>query len=74
MDSCKNKVKRAEQEHSREIVAQWVKNPTSIHEDAGPIPDLPQWSMSICIGRRFSSDLVLVWLWCSWWLEAVAPI
>ena len=25
------------------IVAQWVKNPTSIHEDVGLIPGLAQW-------------------------------
>ena len=25
------------------IVAQWVKNPTSIHEDAGLSPGLTQW-------------------------------
>ena len=25
------------------IVAQWVMNPTSIHEDAGLIPSLSQW-------------------------------
>ena len=25
------------------VVAQWVKNPTSIHEDAGLIPGLSQW-------------------------------
>ena len=25
------------------LVAQWVKNPTCIHEDVGWIPDLTQW-------------------------------
>ena len=25
------------------VVAQWVKNPASIHEDAGSIPGLVQW-------------------------------
>ena len=35
-------------------MAQWVKNPTSIHEEEGSIPGLAQ-----CI-----NDLVLLWLWC----------
>jgi len=25
------------------VVAQWLVNPTSIHEDSGSIPDLTQW-------------------------------
>ena len=53
-------------------------NPTSIHEDAGLIPDLAQWvggsgiAMSCGVGRRGSSDPTLLGLWCR--LAAVAPI
>ena len=25
------------------VLAQWLRNPTSIHEDTGLIPDLAQW-------------------------------
>ena len=43
-------------------VAQWVKNPISIHEDTGSIPAFPHWV----------EDLALPWLWCR--LAAVALI
>ena len=50
-------------------MAQWVNNPTSIHEDVGLIPGLDQWvkgsSIAVSCGvvHRCSLDLAWLWLW-----------
>ena len=60
------------------IVAQWVTNQTSIHEDVGSITGLTHWvkgysiAMSSGIGHKHGSDLVWLWLWQR--LAAAAPI
>ena len=56
------------------VVAQQVKNPTSIHGDVGSIPGLIQWikgsgvAVSCGVG---CSDPELLWLWCR--VAAAAP-
>ena len=51
------------------VVAQQVKNLTSIHEDAELMPGLAQWvkgshiAVSCGIGHRRGSDLALLGLW-----------
>ena len=44
------------------VIAQQVKNPTSIHKEVGSIPGLEQWV----------KDLALLWLWL--WPAAATPI
>ena len=48
------------------MVAQWVKNLTGIHEDAGWIPHSLGQRVRHChelqLGHRCGSDLVLLWL------------
>ena len=31
------------------FMAQWVKNPTRIHEDSGSVPGLPQWAKDLAL-------------------------
>ena len=60
------------------VVAQQVKNPSSIHEDAGSIPGLAQRvkgcgvALSYSVGCRLGSELTLLWLCCR--LAAATPV
>ena len=48
------------------VIAQQVKNPTSIHEDTCLIPALPQWFKDLVLLQAVAqvSDLALLWLGC----------
>ena len=43
-------------------MAQQVKNPNSIHEDAGSIPGPTQWVKESGVGGRCGLDLAFLWL------------
>ena len=39
------------------------KKPDIVCEDVGSIPRLAQWAKDLALGHRYSSDLMLLWLW-----------
>ena len=44
------------------VVTQWVKNPTSLHEDGGLIPGLAQWVKNLALLQAVASVTEEVWI------------
>ena len=44
-------------------MAQWVKNPNSVHEDAGVIPGLAHWIKDLALQQAAAQPIDVVWTW-----------
>ena len=59
------------------IVAQWVKNPTGIYEDASSIPNLIWWVKDPVLPQTLAQVTDVAWIWHGYgvaWLAAAALI